>query len=272
MTVTDRLLAKIPQSGRSRAVFRRIGGEDRLVGNAFLWGLVGGAALLVGAAIATLWTIPGRVLGAVMAFGSGVLVSAVAFELVDEANATTDGNWAVALGLAAGALTFFAGDLLIDRAGGDERKSSAQRGSSEGGAAILLGTILDGIPESIVIGVGLIAGQGVSAAMVAAVFLSNLPEAIGSTSGLRASGWSTRRLFSMWAAVALISGLASLAGFALFDTASDELIALVLAFAGGALLTMLVDTMVPEAVRLAGPMTGLFTTLGFGIAYAIGAI
>lgn len=239
---------------------------------AFLWGFVGGAALLIGAVIAYVWELPPRVLGAVMAFGSGVLISAVAFELVDEANGVTDGNWAIAVGLAAGAITFFVGDWLIDRKGGAERKSAEPSSGGEGGAAILLGTVLDGIPESIVIGVGLIAGQGVSSAMVAAVFLSNLPEAIGSTSGLKRSGWSARRLFAMWAAVAVVSALASLAGFALFDGAPDEAVAFVLAFAGGALLTMLVDSMVPEAFRLAGPITGLLTTLGFGIAYAIGAI
>ncbi len=238
---------------------------------AFAWGFVGGAALLIGAAIAYLWDMPERVLGAIMAFGSGVLISAVAFELVDEANNSTDGNWAVAVGLGAGALVFYAGDLLIDRAGGATRKSPRPQESEEGGAAILFGTVLDGIPESIVIGVGLISGQGVSAAMVAAVFLSNLPEAIASTSGLKASGWRAGRLFGMWAAVALVAGLSSLAGFALFDSAPSESIAFVLAFAGGALLTMLIDSMVPESFNLNGPTAGLLTTLGFGIAYAFSA-
>lgn len=238
---------------------------------AFLWGLLGGAALLLGALVAYLWAMPPRVLGGIMAFGSGVLISAVAFELVDEANKTTDGKWAIAAGMAAGALVFFAGDLMIDRAGGANRKSSKPQDGEEGGAAILLGTILDGIPESIVIGVGLIGGQGVSVAMVAAVFLSNLPEAIGSTSGLKATGWKPLRLFGMWTAVALVAGLSSLAGYALFDTAPDEAVAFVLAFAGGALLTMLIDSMVPESFELNGAAAGLLTTLGFGIAYAISA-
>ncbi|MFT4048477.1 MAG: hypothetical protein QM648_01410 [Solirubrobacterales bacterium] len=241
------------------------------MGAAFFWGFVGGAALLMGAAIAWFWAMPPKVLGAIMAFGSGVLISAVAFELVDEANDTTDGKWAVAVGLLAGALVFYVGDRWIDGRGGAARKSSDAQESDEGGAAILLGTILDGVPESIVIGLGLIGGQGVSAAMVAAVFLSNLPEAIGSTSGLKATGWSAGRLFTMWGAVALVAGVSSLLGYALFDQASDEAVALVLAFAGGALLTMLVDTMVPEAFKLNGAVTGLLTTIGFGIAYAISA-
>jgi ZIP family zinc transporter len=242
------------------------------MGAAFLWGFVGGAALIIGAAIAYLWDMPSKILGGIMAFGSGVLISAVAFELVDEANRTTDGDWAVALGLAVGALVFFGGDMWIDRAGGAERKSSEQHGDDSSGSAILLGTILDGIPESIVIGFGLIGGGTVSVAMVAAVFISNLPEAIGSTSGLKASGWSAGRLFGMWTVVAIVSGLASLLGFAAFDGASSEAVAFVLAFAGGALLTMLIDTMVPEAYKLNGAVTGLLTTLGFGIAYAISAL
>ncbi|MGH2958307.1 MAG: ZIP family metal transporter [Solirubrobacterales bacterium] len=242
------------------------------MGAAFFWGFVGGAALLIGALIAYLWDMPAKVLGGIMAFGSGVLVSAVAFELVDEANRTTDGDWAVALGMAVGALVFFAGDWWIDRAGGGKRKSSDPQENDSSGSAILLGTVLDGIPESIVIGFGLIGGGTVSAAMVAAVFISNLPEAIGSTSGLKASGWSAGKLFGMWGAVALVAGLSSMIGFLAFDGASTEAVAFVLAFAGGALLTMLVDTMVPEAFKLNGPVTGLLTTLGFGIAYGISAL
>lgn len=243
------------------------------MGSAFLWGLVGGISLVLGAAVVYLIPIHDRVLGAIMAFGAGVLISAVAFELVDEAANTTDGDWSVALGLFAGAMTFFGGDYLIDRAGGQNRKSSkAQSGAEDSGPAILLGTVLDGIPESIVIGVGLIGGGTVSAAMVAAVFISNIPEAVSSTSGLRASGWSAARLFGMWSGVALIAGLSSLAGFALFDGAPDESVAFIEAFAGGALLTMLADTMMPEAFELDGKTAGLFTTFGFGLAYAISAI
>jgi ZIP family zinc transporter len=242
------------------------------MGSAFLWGFVGGAALIIGAAIAYLWDMPGKVLGGIMAFGSGVLISAVAFELVDEANRTTDGDWSVALGLAIGALVFFGGDLWIDRAGGSKRKSSEPQGDDSSGSAILLGTILDGIPESIVIGFGLIGGGTVSTAMVAAVFISNLPEAIGSTSGLKASGWGAGKLFGMWTVVALVAGVSSMIGFAAFDNASTEAVAFVLAFAGGALLTMLIDTMVPEAFKLNGAVTGLLATLGFGIAYAISAV
>jgi ZIP family zinc transporter len=239
--------------------------------SAFFWGLVGGVSLLLGAALVYLFEISDRVLGAIMAFGAGVLISAVSFELVQEATNSTDGDWSVALGLFAGAMTFFIGDFLIDRAGGKNRKSNEPQQSEEGGTAILLGTVLDGVPESIVIGLSLIGGGTVSAAMVSAVFLSNIPEAVSSTSGLRASGWSAKKLFGMWSGVALVAGISSLAGFTLFDSASDELVAFVQAFAGGALLTMLADTMMPQAFKLDGKTAGLLTTLGFGVAYAISA-
>jgi ZIP family zinc transporter len=242
------------------------------MGAAFFWGFVGGAALLIGAATVYVFRMPSRVLGAIMAFGAGVLISAVSFELVQEATDETDGDWVVFVGLIVGSLVFFVGDWLIDRSGGKSRKSASKQGDDSSGPAILLGTILDGIPESIVIGLGLVGGGPVSAAMVAAVFLSNLPEAIGSTTGLRESGWSAGRMFTMWGAVAVISGLSSLLGFAVFDTASSEVVAFVLAFAGGALLTMLADTMIPEAYELDKETSGLILTIGFGIAYAISAV
>lgn len=240
--------------------------------SAFLWGFVGGAALLIGAAIAWYFTIPRRLLGAIMAFGAGVLVSAVAFDLVDEATQTTDGDWAVAVGLIAGALTFFLGDMAIDRRGGAARGRSEPQEEDSNAKAILFGTVLDGVPESIVIGVGLIGGAGVSPAVVCAVFLSNLPEAIGSTTGLKASGWSAAKVFGMWSLVAVVAGLSAMVGFGAFDGTSSELEAFVMAFAGGALLTMLCDSMIPQAYELDGKLTGLLTTAGFGVAYAISAV
>jgi ZIP family zinc transporter len=227
---------------------------------------------LLGALAAYVVPMPPRVIGAIMAFGAGVLISAVSFELVQEATNSTNGDWAVALGMFVGAMTFFGGDWMIDRAGGEHRKRADPQDDNSNGSAILLGTMLDGVPESLVIGLGLVGGGGVSVAMVVAVFLSNLPESISSTTGLRASGWSTRRLFAMWVAVALCAGISSLLGFTLLDSASDELVAFVQAFAAGALLTMLADTMMPQAFELDGKTAGLLTTLGFGVAYAISAL
>ena len=242
------------------------------MGGAFFWGFVASSSLLVGALLA-LTVRPGRrVVGLVMAFGAGVLISAVAYELVGEALETADRGNAVALGLFAGCGVFFLGDALIDRLGGSGRKHSS--GEQAGGVAlaIVLGIVLDGIPESIVIGVGLLNGEGVGVAMLVAVFLSNLPEAVAATTGLSAAGWPRARLWLLWLAVVSVSALASLAGYAFLDDASPDTIAFVLAFAGGAILTMLADTMMPEAFAQSGKLVGVVTTLGFALAFTISTL
>jgi len=239
---------------------------------AFFWGAVGGAALVIGA-LAAIWFEPGRrVLGAVMAFGAGVLISAVAFDLVEEAFETSAGAGRVASGLFAGALTFFVGDALIDRMGGANRKSSGGEQAEGSGLAIVLGAVLDGIPESIVLGVGLIDGTGVSVPFIAAVFLSNLPEGLAATTGLLRSRWSRAHVLALWGAVALVSALAALLGFVAFDGVSPGTVAFVLSFAGGAILTMLADTMMPEAFENEGRLVGLLTTAGFALAFALHTI
>jgi ZIP family zinc transporter len=242
------------------------------VGEAFLWGLLAGSSLIVGGSVALTGVVRTRLLGLIMAFGAGVLISAVAYELVQEAFTTSKSGTAVALGLFAGAAVFFLGDSAIDRYGGEGRKSMGGVQASGSYYAIVLGIVLDGIPESMVIGLGLVEGGAVSAAVIAAVFLSNLPEAIAATSGLVTAGWRRGRILGLWVLVALVSALASLAGYAWFDGASDETVAFVLAFAGGAVLTMLADTMMPEAFEHGGKLVGLATTLGFAVAFAITAL
>ena len=241
------------------------------------WGFVGGASLLLGAAVGLLVRVPTRVIGWVMAFGAGVLISAVAFELTEEAYLAA-GGVAAAAGLLAGSLTFFAGDTVIDRFGGRRRKSPvhggvgpAGTGVATGSLALVLGALLDGIPESAAIGITLLDGQGVGVAMVVAVFLSNVPEALSATTGLKASGRSARWILGLWALVCLASTLASLAGYTLLGDASAGTVAFIQTFAAGAILTMLADTMVPEAVEHAGPLVGLFTVLGFAVAFFVGA-
>ncbi len=236
--------------------------------NALFWGFASAGSLLIGAALALKFKFSQRVIGLIMAFGVGALISSVSFELVSEAFDTADGLAIVGLGVAAGALVYFFGDLLIDKYGGKHRKSSAK--SDDGsGLAILLGTILDGIPESMVIGLSLAGGQPVSAAMVVAVFLSNLPESISASVGLQKSGWKKSTIFGLWTVIVVVSALASWAGFAVFGDASPLMRAFILAFAGGAILTMLADSMMPEAYRDSGKLTGLVVVLGFCIAFAV---
>jgi zinc transporter, ZIP family len=236
---------------------------------AFGWGLLAASSLVIGAVIALRFRLSLRVIGWVMGFGAGVLISAVAFDLVEEAVDTQSGHWAVVVGIFAGCGVFFGGDLLIDRLGGADRKDASGAQESGSPLAIVLGTVLDGIPESMVIGLTIFQGGAVGAAYLVAVFISNLPEAISSTAGLSVSGWRSERILWMWTAIAAISGLASLAGYGLFQSSSPDVVALVLAFAAGAILTMLADTMMPEAYEHGGRLVGVVTTLGFVVAFAI---
>jgi ZIP family zinc transporter len=239
---------------------------------AFAWGFLAAATLIAGGAFGLRWRVGERTLGMIMAFGSGVLISAVAFELVQEGFDQAGSTGVVGLGLFAGSAVFFAGDTLIDRMGGDDRKSAAGKQAEGSALAIVLGIVLDGIPESIVLGLTIVLGGSVSATFLIAVALSNVPEAIAATSGLAASGWSGRRVLGLWTLVSVVSGLAALVGFAAFDSASANTNAFVLAFAAGAILTMLADTMMPEAFAHGGKLVGIVTTFGFALAFAISSL
>jgi ZIP family zinc transporter len=207
-----------------------------------------------------------------MAFGSGVLISAVAFELVEEAWDREGGRSSVALGLFAGSVTFWAGDLLIDRMGGGDRKHSGGRQAQGSPLAIVLGTVLDGVPESLVLGLTIVVEGSVSAAFLVAVALSNVAESVAATIGLVQAGWSRRRVLTLWLGVSLTLGLAALAGYAVFNSVSSGVVAFVLSFAGGAILTMLADTMMPEAFEHGGRLVGVVTTFGFAFAFAISSL
>jgi zinc transporter, ZIP family len=239
------------------------------MGASFGWGLLAASSLVLGAVLALSFRFPPRLIGLIMGFGAGVLISAVAFDLVEEAVDTASGNAAVLLGVFAGCGAFFCGDVLIDRSGGADRKDAAGAQESGSPLAIVLGTVLDGIPESLVIGLTIFKGGEVAAAYLVAVFISNLPEALSSTAGLASGGWRRARILLMWTAIVLVSGLSSLLGYTLFQDASATVVAFVLAFAAGAILTMLADTMMPEAYEHGGKLVGVVTTLGFVVAFSI---
>ncbi len=243
------------------------------MGAAFGWGLLSASSLVIGGVIALLIRIPLRVIGLIMGFGAGVLISAVAFDLVEEAAGKSTGHGALIAGLFSGCLVFFGGDRLIDHLGGGNRKKAtgAAEEGEDGGSplSIVLGTVLDGIPESMVIGLTIFEGGAVGAAYLAAVFISNLPESISSTSGLLTSGWMKSRILWLWIGIMLVSAVASLAGYGLFQDSSPGVVAFVLTFAAGAILTMLANTMMPEAFEHGGKWVGIMVTLGFATAFTI---
>ena len=234
---------------------------------AALWGLLTAGSLLLGAALAILVRPGNRVVGLTIAFGSGALIAAVAYELVVEAFETSTGFAFV--GFVAGGLAFYAGDWLIAKRGGAARKSMGGAGLSGVAAAIVLGTVLDGIPESFVLGASLQTDGVVPIAVVVGVFVSNVPESLSASTGLLASGWTRGRLLAMWSAVVAGSVVAAALGWLLLDLMPQAEGAFALAFAGGALLVMLANTLMPEAFELGGREAGLLTALGFALGFAL---
>ena len=238
-----------------------------------LFGLLGGAALVLGALVAWLTRVPQAVVAGVMAFGSGVLISAVAFDLMEEA-ADTGGLLPAAVGFVGGALAYVAANAVLARRGARHRKRSGGQQPSESdqsgsGLAIAVGALLDGIPESVVLGLGLLGGGSVSVPVLAAVFISNVPEGLSSAAGMKRSGRSARYVFGVWGGIAVASGIAALVGYLALGSASPEVIAVITAVAAGAILTMIADTMIPEAFERTGTWTGVITSLGFLVAFAI---
>jgi ZIP family zinc transporter len=232
---------------------------------AAFWGLVAASTLLVGALLALALPWRRRAIGLVAGFGAGALIAAVSLDLTEEAFAAA-GVPVVVVGLSLGAAVFSAGNWLLHR-GGAVRHRKRSSGQQEGAdpLGILLGTVLDGVPESVVIGVSLLGGQSVGLAFLAAVAVSNLPEAISATTGLRATGWRPGRIVGLWLVVVGVSAVAAGAGYGLLAGTSPAMIGTIQAFAAGAVLTMLADTMMPEAFEEAGAWVGLATVLGFGI-------
>lgn len=238
-----------------------------------LWGLLAGGALVVGALIAWVAPVPQKVVASVMAFGAGVLISALAFDLVDEAE-TTGGLVPTVLGFLAGAIVYVAANLVLARHGARHRKRSGAEQSSESehsgsGAAIAVGALLDGIPESVVLGLSLLGGGGVGVPVLAAIFISNLPEGLSSAAGMKRNGRSAGYVFGVWGGIAVASGVAGLLGCLLLQGASPATIAVITAVAAGGILAMVADTMIPEAFERTHLYAGLLATVGFLCAFII---
>jgi ZIP family zinc transporter len=239
------------------------------------WGLVSGSALLLGAAIGYYARVPQRLIAAIMAFGSGVLISTLSLELMEDAFQKGGFN-STAIGFVGGAVVYTVANWLLARYGAKHRKRSGHQQHAERKAvqaegqdgadnsmALAVGALLDGIPESIVIGLSLLAGGAVSTVAVVAIFLSNLPEGLSSAAGMKKAGHSARYVLLLWGGIALISGVAALVGYSVFSQFSPQIVSATTAVAAGAILAMLADTMIPEAFEVTHNFTGLITVLGF---------
>ncbi|QQV77979.1 ZIP family zinc transporter [Sphingomonas aliaeris] len=239
------------------------------------WGFVGGSALILGALVAYFVTLPQRLIASIMAIGSGVLISAVAFDLMDEAF-RQGGFDSTELGFLGGAVVYTAANIIVSQRGARHRKRSGSNpdesqpsAQSNSGAAIAIGALLDGIPESVVIGASLLSGGGVSAVTVAAVFLSNVPEGLSSAAGMKAAGRGPGYTFGVWGGIAIASAISAMIGNVALAGSGPELIAAVTAVAAGAILAMLVDTMIPEATEATHDYSGLIAVIGFLAAFIL---
>lgn len=237
------------------------------------WGLLAGSALVVGALFAWFLEVPRAVTASVMAFGSGVLISALSFDLVDDAE-KTGGLVATAVGFLGGAVVYVLLNVALARRGARHRKRSGEEQPSEAdqpgsGTAIAVGALLDGIPESVVLGLSLLGGGGVGVPVLAAIFISNIPEGLSSSAGMKRNGRSAAYVFGVWTGIAVASGLAGLLGALLLEGASPQAIAVITAVAAGAILAMVADTMIPEAFERTHLYAGLIATLGFLVAFSI---
>jgi ZIP family zinc transporter len=230
------------------------------------WGALAASSLVIGALLGVARRWPSRLIGLVLAFGAGALISAVSFDLAEEGAQIGDRGF-MAIGLAIGAFTYFA----LSRAMGRRHGGGGESGAGAG-TALALGAFLDGIPEQAVLGIGIAAGQGVSVGLLVAIFVSNLPEAIGSSTEMRASGTSAAAIRRLWVLVAVICTAATVAGYAIADAVSVNANAAVDGFAAGALVVMLIDSMIPDAVRKGGDVSGLVTVLGFAVAAGLSGL
>ena len=223
------------------------------MGAALGWTALAASSLVIGGWLGVARSWPARWVGLVLAFGAGALISAVSFDLAEEGAAIGGPGW-LALGLAVGALTYFFADRRLER------------GGSQGGTALALGALLDGIPEQMVLGIGIAAGDGVSVGLLVAIFVSNLPEAIGASTDLRTAGHPAAWIRRLWWIIAGACTLAGVVGYLIADATSGDLQGGINGFAAGALLVMLVDSMIPEARERAGRQAGLVSVLGFAVA------
>ena len=215
---------------------------------AFLWGALGASALLVGALLAYLLKPNPKLIAIVMALGAGLLIGSISFELIDEALKLRRGR-DVGFSTLVGAAVFTVGAWFIDRQGGGDRKDAEGAQADGSPLAIVFGSVLDGIPESFVLGLTVLQGQ-VSVALLVGVLLSNLPEGMSSSSGLRVAGWARARVVWMWLIVILVAAVSASLGYAVLDPASGRTGAIAQGFAAGALLAMITDTMLPEAYEI----------------------
>ena len=237
--------------------------------NALLWGLIASSSLILGGFIGARFNISKRVLGIIMAFGAGTLISAVAYELIYESVRLAKGSGFTALGFFGGALVFYFLAKLVKRWSGGSGGDATDSGQSRLIIPMVLGIVLDGIPENAVIGIGMLESGVVSIAMLIAIFLSGMPEAIAGTTGMKTAGWSRQKIYTLWLVIAIVLAFSTAAGYSLAGNASVFALQVINSFAAGAILVMLTNSMIPESYEYCRDLAGISTVLGFALSVII---
>ncbi len=240
---------------------------------ALLYGIISGFGLVIGSTTGLFFKFRQTTIAKIMAFGSGVLICALTFGLMTSAF-DHGGFDAVIVGFLSGGLIFILGDYLIHKAGGRRHKKHQHIKTEHitNGQAIVLGAILDGIPESVALGIAIFSGKGLGVLMLCAIFLSNFPEGISSVSGLLKEGYKRKSIIFMWFVVAVVCTFITIISYSYFNQLDINIIGVIEAFAAGAMLAMLADAMMPEAFEEGGSSIGLLTVLGFITAFIISKI
>jgi ZIP family zinc transporter len=243
-----------------------------------LWGFVASLPLVLGAILASFVSLPRKVIASIMAFGAGVLVAALTFSLIDEAFSLAKNMVPVIAGFALGGISYSVANRIINKKneGLKNRKRShgenAGGGANASGLALMVGSLMDNIPENMALGISIVTGGVVNVVLIAAIFISNFPEGLASTQGMRSHGRSKKQILLIWSAVVVIGTVASAIGFSVLSKAQPEIVSAALSFASGAILVMLAESMIPEAFEKGGSVIGLATMAGFAIAFVLGKL
>jgi zinc transporter, ZIP family len=225
-----------------------------------------------------------------MAFGSGVLVAALSFSLVEEAFSLSQSIPPVVIGFILGGVAYSVANHILDRKSKSKSKSksygdtgavrkrkrshgdNAGGGKSASGLALLVGSVMDNIPENMALGISLVTGGAVNIVLVAAIFISNFPEGLASTEGMKSNGRSKKYILMLWSIAVIIGTISTAIGFAVLSKTSPFVISVAISFAAGAILVMLAESMIPEAFEEGGSRIGLAAMAGFAIAFILGRL
>ena len=249
------------------------------VAGAFFWGFIASIPLLIGSIIALIMSLPKQIIAIIMAFGSGVLVAALAFSLIEEAFSLAEESiLPVIIGFASGGISYSAVNYILNKRGGTKHRKKSQGenaggGKNASGLALLVGSVMDNIPENMALGISLVTGGAVNVVLIVAIFLSNFPEGLSSSQGMKSNGRSRRYILTLWSIAVVIGTISAVIGFTLLSNTDPAIMSIAISFAAGAILTMLAESMIPEAHQQGGSSRiGIATMVGFAIAFILGRL